>query len=431
MLSSGYLSLPGFIDKITFKTGTGQTFDSDKRIEKISPLDVSADKTQKSSGTGLGKGKNDTAEIQAMINSLPDSGGEVIIPSGIYLIDAVKSIWLKSNMTLTMAPDAILKAIPNNAATYAVLQIADVENVRISGGTILGERKDHLGTSGEWGMGVRITGSKDIFIQNTVVNDCWGDGFYIGTGTAGRHSERISLIDVQADNNRRQGISLISGKDIKIVRPRLTNTYGTPPAAGLDIEPNQVTETLENIEVLDAYTAGNAEGILVVLNKLNGVGTPVSIHIRNHQDEGSGRGLLVSSSDAIVPGILTIEDSVWSNAKKNGLSIQNHDHRSFAIEVIRPRIINANQSGALSAVTGSAIAVYHFNGRNGIIGNVSIFNPLITDSGDGPKAVTAFYIANSQGQEIANLSIIDPVLGGNMVNQHIAEKLRQYIRYTH
>ena len=371
-----------------------------------------------------------TANLQAMINAVPDSGGEVFIPSGTYLIDAVKSVWLKDNVTLTMAPDAILKAIPNNSSSYAVLQVSDVRNVKIFGGIILGERNEHLGTDGEWGMGVRITGSKDIVVQNTVVKDCWGDGFYIGRGTKETLPERIQLIDVQAHNNRRQGISLIGGSDVKIIRPRLTNTNGTPPAAGLDIEPNRVTDRVENIEIVDAYTAENAEGIVISLQKLNGAKNPISIRIQNHQDNGSGRGFLISSNDAIVPGVLYVEDSSWSNAKKNGLSIQNHDHQSFAINVIRPRIVDANRSGSNSSATGSAIAVYHFTGKMGVIGNISIVNPSITDTGQVSKTLSAFYISNSMGQEITKLSIIDPVLGGNLINSRIPDNIQQYIRYT-
>ncbi len=420
-LAAMNFGLPAYIGKMMYKAQAGHTVDREGTV---------GGSYFGSTGKGGGKGRNSTAELQAMINAVPESGGEVFIPAGTYLIDAEKSVWLKDNVTLTMAPDAILKAIPNKAESYAVLRVADVRNVKISGGIILGERNDHSGTSGEWGMGIRITGSKDIVIQNTVVKDCWGDGFYIGSGTKGVLSEDIQLIDVQADNNRRQGISLISGRNISIVRPRLTHTNGTPPAAGLDIEPNKVTDRIENVEIVDAYTEGNAEGIVISLQKLNGSKNPISIRIQNHQDYGSGRGFLISSNDAVVPGVLSIEDSSWSNSLKNGLSIQNHDHRSFTINIIRPRIIDANRSRSTSATTGSAIAIYHFIGKYGIIGNVFIHNPIITDTGEAPQILNAFYISNSHGQEIANLSITDPVFGGNLVNHRIPENLRQYFSYT-
>src|SRR5690348_13860065 len=57
----------------------------------------------------LGNGvHNDTAAIQAAINSLPATGGTVYIPAGRYMIDANKSISLRSHTRLQMAPTAQL-----------------------------------------------------------------------------------------------------------------------------------------------------------------------------------------------------------------------------------------------------------------------------------------------------------------------------------
>lgn len=420
--TAGDVRLAGLLDKSMFKPDAGSVFSWDKGLDAVAATN------RKDLADGPGTGRDDTESIQAMINSMPAAGGDVIIPAGTYLIDAVKSIWLRSNINLILAPDAILKVIPNHSGTYAVLQIADIQNVSISGGIILGDRKEHLGREGEWGMGIRITGSQNIIVEKTAVNDCWGDGFYLGAGAKGNPVENIRLVDVQADNNRRQGISLISGRNVKIVRPRLTNTKGTPPAAGLDIEPNRASDVVENIEILDAVTAGNAEGIVVSLQKLNENSGPISIHIQNHRDDGSGRGMLISSNGAIVGGKLTIEDAAWLNAKKNGLSIQNHSHRSFAIEIVRPRIVDANRSGSFSAATGSAVAIYQFRGRSGGIGNVSIINPSITDTGATPKTLRAFYISNNQDEAIAQLFITNPMIGENLSNSNISKELSQYIR---
>ena len=54
-------------------------------------------------GDGL---RDDTAAIQAAINSLPTTGGTVVIPAGTYLIDTGKKINLRSLMHLQMDPAA-------------------------------------------------------------------------------------------------------------------------------------------------------------------------------------------------------------------------------------------------------------------------------------------------------------------------------------
>ncbi|HML88165.1 MAG TPA: glycosyl hydrolase family 28-related protein [Methylomusa anaerophila] len=376
---------------------------------------------------------NDTAAIQAAVDAVPPDGGTVVIPEGVYLVDAVQSIRIKNGVTLKMAPNTVLKAVPNNSERYAVLTIKDASNITIQGGVIEGERAQHTGTTGEWGMGIQILGSSNITVANTVCNNLWGDGFYIGSGTAGKVSEDVRLIDVQADNNRRQGISLICGRRIEIIRPRLTNTNGTLPSAGIDIEPNKISDVLEEIKLVEPFTAGNAgAGISVVLQQIGGTNAAVSIEISNHHDDASDRGMLIASNNAIVPGNLLIENPEWDNSKRNGLSIQRHDHRSFHIAINQPRVIDANRSGKRDGSTGAAIAIYHNNDnkvtRTGGIGNVHIYSPVIGTTQGAPKMMGAFYIQEMPNQEIQELTITDPVIENSSLE--VPDSAKQYIKYN-
>ena len=64
------------------------------------------------------------------------------------MVDAVKKkqrLSLKSDMTLKLAKDAVLKAIPNDSRKYAVLSISDVSDVTVVGGTLEGDRTEHTG----------------------------------------------------------------------------------------------------------------------------------------------------------------------------------------------------------------------------------------------------------------------------------------------
>ena len=63
---------------------------------------------------------------------------------------------LKDDMTLRLADGATLKAIPNNQKKYSILTISGVSNVAVIGGTLEGERDQHKGNGGEWGMGIKI-----------------------------------------------------------------------------------------------------------------------------------------------------------------------------------------------------------------------------------------------------------------------------------
>jgi len=391
---------------------------------------------------------DDTEAIQKAVNAVPGTGGKVFIPAGTYMVEALQSVRLKSRVTLLMAKGAVLKAIPNGAEHYAVLTIENVSDVTVVGGVIQGERRRHIGNKGQWGTGIQISGAKDITIQGTAAIDCWGDGFYIGTetftgtlkGETMKVPENVRLIDVRADNNRRQGISLIAGRNIEIIRPLLTNTKGIEPSAGLDIEPNDKTDLVENITVTDAITKGNAgAGILINLSELFGTNTPANIKVLSHSDEGSERGMFIidsSTSDNITPGTVLVENPEWVNSTKNGLSISNHDYRSYNIIIRNPRITGANRGGSrFDPFIGSAIAIYHDRGnipaRTGIIGNVTIYNPVINNIDNGSELVTPFHFWDDvPGRTIQKLAIIDPLMSGYTGKKYSLDGVRTYISNT-
>ncbi|BBB90528.1 MAG TPA: glycosyl hydrolase family 28-related protein [Methylomusa anaerophila] len=358
---------------------------------------------------------DDTAAIQAAIDALPASGGVVAIPDGTYMINAIKSIKLKSNVILQMTSGTVLKAIPNNASTYAVITANSISNADIVGGTIVGDRKEHAGTDGEWGMGISILSSYDVVVKNTTVKDCWGDGVYLGTGSTGAANQHCQLINVIADNNRRQGITLVNGQNIQIINPQVSNTNGKFPAAGINIEPNIKTDIVQNITISSPYTTNNeGAGIYVCLAKLNGSATPVSIAIYNHMDSGSDRGMLVSSEDAIVPGNLQITGSKWTSNVRNGLAIQNHDYRSFNIVASNLEINNSNTGGSPMQTNGAAVAVYAITGSKGQIGNAQIKNSIIRDTRPVPKVTAAFYVYNSLSASVLQTSIVSPSISSSI-----------------
>jgi len=356
---------------------------------------------------------DDTDAIQRAVNEAYLKQGYVFIPEGTYLIDALKSINLKSNSTIIMTPKTVLKAIPNSSKSYAVLNITNIENVSIIGGIIYGERLEHTGTDGQWGMGIRIIGSNNIFIRFTRSNNCWGDGFYIGGNYVQNYSQDIQLIDVSADNNRRQGISLISGRNIHIVRANLTNTHGHRPQAGLDIEPNTPDQIIENVNVVDLSTSNNTFGLLVSLGKLDTNSKAVGISIQNHKDENSEYGMvIIGSRSTIVPGSIDVEKPIWRNSKSNGLVIRNNDYRSLKINIKHPYIFNPNANKNADAIKSSAIAIYDLPSLKIVpyyIGNIHIYTPVIRDTRSLPLTSHAIYLGDLNGRRMSDISIVDPL----------------------
>jgi len=189
----------------------------------------------------LGDGvHDDTAAFQAAINSLPATGGTVHVAAGRYMIDAYKSIRMHSHTRLWLDDGAELDVIPNNQAWTYMVRVWNVTDVRIVGGSMVGDRYKHLGTSGEWGMGVSILGSKNVVVKGTKFSSFWGDGIYVGaqgSGSSINRSDYITIDGVVSDSNRRQGMSITPSQHVYVRNSTFSNTIGTLPEAGLDIEP--------------------------------------------------------------------------------------------------------------------------------------------------------------------------------------------------
>jgi len=203
---------------------------------------------------------DDTAAIQAAIEVVAGTGGTLLVPDGTYMINAIlannQGLQLRSNMTLRLSDGAVLKAIANGSAAYSILFLPRVTNVNIIGGTIEGERSAHTGTLGESGMGIFVASSEHVFIEGVTAKECWGDGFYIG-GSAG--SSNITLCNVVADHNRRQGLSVVYADGVVVRNSTFKNTQGTLPEAGIDIEPN-AGETVANMQILGCTFTNNSGG---------------------------------------------------------------------------------------------------------------------------------------------------------------------------
>ncbi len=236
---------------------------------------------------------DDTKAIQKAIDSLASlGGGTVKVPPGVYAINAKIGLQMKSNVDMYM-PDttSVLQAIPNDTAIYTILRVTDASDVRIMGGKIQGDRYQHLGTTGEWGMGIGIYGSTNVSITQVNISDCWGDGIYINDNPSKtKASSFITIKKVISRNNRRQGLSIIKAYAINVSNSKFIYTNGTAPQAGIDIEPNY--DSAHHIFINNTECAFNkGAGIMTYENKgKHTVVTNVQVHNNYLHDNGTWGG---------------------------------------------------------------------------------------------------------------------------------------------
>jgi parallel beta-helix repeat protein len=245
----------------------------------------------------VGDGVTDDTDAFARALGSLVGGGTLVVPDGDYLINPLKSVRLTDDMTLSMSPSAILRAIPVAARNSAVVLIERSRNVRVTGGTIIGERNGHLGTGGEGGMGIWVCASSDVRIQNVTAQDCWGDGFYVAgrgdrgsyapDGSTDSHSENVTISGCLARNNRRQGLSIVGCTGALVENSEFSDTSGTAPQSGIDVEP-QGNWRVKNVTIRNCITARNAGwGIMVCANDIyNGQASHVTIENNRCVDNG-------------------------------------------------------------------------------------------------------------------------------------------------
>jgi parallel beta-helix repeat protein len=196
-------------------------------------------------------------------------------------------------MTLQLAPEAVLKATPVAAGNYGVVHVECARNVQISGGTIIGERDRHLGTTGEGGHGIRIWGSHDVLIDGVRIQDCWGDGIYVGAtgwygpGSQKLPSERVTVSKCVSRNNRRQGLSIVSCVGALIEDSEFSDTNGTAPESGIDLEPG-ANFPVTDITIRNCIAARNAGYGILVCGNTDISGIVTRVRIENNQCAGNG-----------------------------------------------------------------------------------------------------------------------------------------------
>lgn len=205
---------------------------------------------------------NEEKLFNALAINNPNLQTTIKIKKGIYKLVATKDhpygIRIVSNTNLII--DGQLNMLPNNLEHYATVLIENAQNIIISGrGNIKGDLENHLGNTGEWGMGIKLIDCDKIILQELKVEENWGDCVYIGKGC-----KDVCVKNCHLSKARRQGISVIAGNNVIIRNCLITDIKGTAPEYAIDIEPNSrdVVENviIDNVRVLRCQGGIEAHG---------------------------------------------------------------------------------------------------------------------------------------------------------------------------
>lgn len=195
-----------------------------------------------------------TNGFQNAINWAKEQGyGKIKVPAGKYLIgqdstsnpDYHKGIVLAGNMIFEMDQKAVLQMETNNKWNYCLLDTGGHQNIVITGGRLVGDRDTHIFTPRKkdgktahdeghlicaWGKK-----TKNILIKNMHLSKASGDGILI-VPHKGDYAQNILITENEITNNRRQGISILSAKDVVISKNHIHHIKGIAPQFGIDLE---------------------------------------------------------------------------------------------------------------------------------------------------------------------------------------------------
>lgn len=271
-------------------------------VSRASPKTVYADQ--------YGYNKEDvTTALQAALN---DKDADTVIVRNMGSPWIVGRMFIRrDNLTLIFEKGAVLLAKSGAfpGRSDSLMNCDQRKNITIKGyGATFQMRKAEYG-SGEWRSCISMNNSTDVNILGLTLRDSGGDGIYIGDSkkTPGhRYCENVLIKDVVIDNCKRNGISVISAKNLLITDCISKNVKGASPEAGLDFEPNNAEESLINCVVKNSRFTGNTfRQFQVNLAKLDSSQT-VSILVQNCYFSGEGTtksfGVGVMGSNAGAPG---------------------------------------------------------------------------------------------------------------------------------
>jgi len=257
----------------------------------------------------------------------------------------------------------------------------------------------------------RVIDTSDVWFYGITAKDSGGDGWNVGLRDT--PSERIYVIDCVSDNNRRNGVSITSGRDIFFINHLSKNNTGTSPQAGYDVEPNadpgtptQTLGPLENINLVNCSALNNTGNGFQYAggSDLTQIG-PFSIAFTNCVSRGDAINFQVGGGDpsGTQEGIVEFTSCHGFDADGNGLAIKGSN---MPVVWTSGMIMNPNQASNSNNRDGSAVSILSVNGTDGQdIGNISIKGLKVRDPDGNMNKTVSMQLVGEATSTYSNIDI--------------------------
>lgn len=210
------------------------------------------------------------------------------------VVDKQRSDWIirplnlfdLKDITIVFEPGVVLRAKSGafRKSNDQLLQLFRARNVTIEGYGATFKMNKNEYNSDEHRHGLAINKCNNVTVRGLTIKDSGGDGIMIAGMEKGSYSQNITIEDIVSTNNRRLGLGIISAQNVWVKNSEFSHTNGTKPEAGVDLEPNNSSDRLVNINFTNCKFSNNdSMGFYLSTGKLNGSSTPVSVKVSNSE----------------------------------------------------------------------------------------------------------------------------------------------------
>lgn len=206
---------------------------------------------------------DDTAALQAAMAEIEANGGVLVLGADrTYLISDKLAIQDAADFGIRGNDATLRVAAATPTSDHAPLTFRRCSSFAVADLVVDGNRAERTPAETFGGHNIRILASSDFLFSRVTSSHATTDGFYVAPGDnsdPATFPTDGTFCDCAADDDYRQGMSIINGLRLQVVRSSFTNTNGTAPEAGLDIEPNSGSASpgAEEIVIRDCLFEGN------------------------------------------------------------------------------------------------------------------------------------------------------------------------------